>query len=332
MLKSGVNIVQALSALSHQDECPNFGVVIAHLCTSLNSGNSLSDSLREYPRTFPGVYPSVIQVGESTGDLSGALDRLGDWLELEDRTSRRVKAAMSYPLLVLSMACCLTLALFYTVIPQFVGIFEGMAVELPLITRIVLGITHLVRNPGIWVLSLVGGWTLTSALRRTWAQPAGRRALFSWALRIPVLGRILWLASLARFAATARMGLDTGLDQIQTLQLACQASGNPLIEYDSQFLVEALTQGQQLSDHMRKHPRLYHSAITYLLAAGEEIAEVGPCLERAAVYYESEVDLLVTNLGKILEPAMLLLVAFLVGFVLLAIFLPMYSYIGAMRM
>ena len=332
MLKSGVNLVQALAALSHQHDCPNFGVVISNITDRLNSGNSLSDCMSEYPRTFPGVYPAVIKVGESTGDLAGALDRLAEWLDQEDRTRRRVQAAMTYPTLVLSVACLLTLSLFYTVIPQFVSIFEGMSVELPLITRIVLGVTRCVRNPGIWLLTGVAAWILVSSLRRSWAHPVGRRRLFSMALRVPILGRILRLASLCRFCATTRMGLETGLDLLQTLELACQASGNPLIEHDNLLMTEALTGGQPLSEHMRRQPRLYHPTLVYMLAVGEETAEVTPYLERAASIFEGEVDHLVTNLGKILEPVMLLLVAFLVGFVLLSIFLPMYAYIGALRM
>ena len=331
MLKAGVNIVQALAALSFQHDCPNFGVAISEVTEGVSTGRSLSDCMREFPRAFAGVYPAVVQVGESTGDLSGALDRLADWLEQEDRTRRRVQTAMTYPALVLSVACTLTLALFYTVIPQFVGIFAGMSVELPFITKVVLWITRCVQNPGLWILCLVAGWAVVSGLQSAWAQPAGRRTIYSAVLRIPVLGRILWLASLSRFCATARMGLETGLDQLQTLQLACQASGSPLIEHDAAAMVEALTQGNRLSQHLRANPRLYHSALTYLLSAGEETADVAPCLERAALYFESEVDHLVTNFGKILEPALLLLVAFLVGFVLLAIFLPMYAYIDAVR-
>jgi len=331
MLKNGVSITQALQALREQPENPNFELAVEEINESICQGGKLSAALARFPRLFPGVYANVVRVGESTGSLTDCLDLLAEWLEIEERTARRVLSAMSYPALVLGVALLLMLLLFCTVIPQFMLMLEGMNMQLPWITRVVMFITHLVQNPGIWLLVLVSAGAARLWLKHTWARPAGRRRLFSLLLKLPGLGRILWYASLCRFAATSKMGIMTGLDLVQTLQLAAEASGSPILEHDNVYLTEALSNGQQVSDYLRQRPQIYHSTLVHLFFAGEEAADIGPALDRAAHYYQQEVDHLVSNLGKVLEPILLLAVAVLVGLLLIAIFLPLYSYLAELK-
>jgi type IV pilus assembly protein PilC len=150
MLNGGIPLVRCLECLSRQDDALNFGVVVEDVARRVSTGAQLSDSLRFFPRTFSPLYIGMIKVGEMSGQLTKGLDRLGEWLERDDRICQRVKAALTYPTLVLLASLVLTVGLFYFVVPQFLGIFVSMGKPLPLITRAVLFVSSLAQNPGFW--------------------------------------------------------------------------------------------------------------------------------------------------------------------------------------
>ncbi|MBI3924716.1 MAG: type II secretion system F family protein [Armatimonadetes bacterium] len=328
MLRNGIPIMQALATLSHQEEYPNFGVVVSSLADRLGRGHSLSRSVAEFPRVFPPLFSAMMDLGESTGRLTESLDRLGDWLERDGDFFRRVKSAAVYPAFVVAVSALLTLALFYTVLPQFVQIFIGMGIQLPVITRVMIFLTDLVRNPGFWMLLGVLGCAGWIGLRRAWARPAGACAIFRILLRLPLAGRLLSYASTARFASAAEISLDTGLDLARTLELGARASGSPLILADAAQIVKSLTQGLQVSEHLGLRAGIYAPALAHFVRAGEEAGDLGIMLKKAASFYEEEVNHMIDTLSAVLEPFLLLGVAGIVGTVLLSVFLPMYSYLG----
>lgn len=331
LLKNGVPLVQSLEALARQTHVPAFAVTVEGLVKTVSRGGSLSEAVAAYPATFSRLYASLIRVGESTGDLTGALDRLGEWLENEQSTVRKIRRALTYPVMVLALAGVLTALLFTTVVPQFMEIFQGLNVRLPWPTRILIWITTLARNPGIWVLALAASWGTRMGLLRLAARPAGRLALYRALLAFPALGPLFWFADLGRFASTLRMAQDSGLDLIQSLRLAGESSNSPVLEHDLPKLLEAVQSGLLVSDHLGRSPGVYHPVLTHLTAAGEETADLSSMLLRASNYFQEEVDDRIDSLAKLLEPVLLTTVGLLVGFVILGVFLPMYSYLGALQ-
>lgn len=328
MLASGVPLSQATDTLSHQPDAPVFGEVIRICGERLETGSRFSHCLTFFPRVFPNIYVTMVAIGEETGGLEDALDRLAIWLERDDALRQRLKSAVTYPAFVLSLSVILTLALFYTVMPGFISIFMEMKVELPLITRIVVAITNFLSNPGAVLSGLALLGLGLHFLRRWLLTPQGWLSFFSFALRVPVLGSMLRFGGVARYCAAMEALLETGMDITKSLKMAAAASGNPLIERDSALLVASvISEGGLVSEHMRYANDVYPATMTNLVASGEETSQLSGMYGRCAAYYDMEMNYKVEALGAALEPLMLFFVSMIVGTIVLSVFLPMYSYI-----
>jgi type IV pilus assembly protein PilC len=330
MLRSGVDVVRALETLAHQGECPNFGAVVHDVNRGICSGRSLSSSLALFPRIFTPLYVTMIRVGENTGNLTGSLDSLRVWMERDEGTASKIRSAFTYPALVLVMAALLTMMLFQTVIPQFMVIFENLDVRLPLVTRMVLFLTTLAKNPGSYLMA--GAFAVVAAIyfRRAWQHPRLGLEMYMLFLHVPILGPMLKNASIARFATAAEMAMTNGLNIVLTVELGCAASGNRAMKIQAKRFVTAISEGESLATFMRQSPEIWGTFLPQMLAAGEEAASIAPMMARARDVHNAEVEHLVENLSAVLEPLLLFGVAILVGVVLLSVFLPLYSVLGSL--
>jgi type IV pilus assembly protein PilC len=330
MLKSGVGVIEALDTLSHQKDDPNFGAVVHGMSQALSSGASLSHTFSLFPKVFPTLFVTMARVGENTGHITEALDSLREWTEKDEETTQKVKSAFSYPILVITVASILTMILFQTVIPKFMEIFDNLDVELPMITKFVLMLTTMAKNPGTYIILIgvgLSGWIL---LKRAWADPERAAQMTRAFMLIPVAGDLIQNASIARFANAAEMSMESGLDVILSVELGCLASGNPAMLLEQKGFIQALAEGETLSSHMVADPALWGTLLPQMVRAGEESAAVAPMLGRARDMYAERVDTTVTNLASILEPVLLLSVAIVVGVVLLSVFIPLYSVLGSL--
>ena len=328
MLRNAVPILQALDTLSNQVENPVFGEVIRLCCEKIEAGVNFSKAITYFPRVFPPIYTTMVQIGEQTGSLDTALERLGQWLERDDNLRQRLKSALTYPAFVMILSTVLTLALFYTLIPGFIAIFEDMKIELPLITRIVIFITNGLRNPGTILISVaVIGLAVTSFKKYT-STPEGMGHFYRLCLKVPILGGMLTFGALARYCAAMEALLATGMDIAKALRLSANASGNPLIQNDAPALIDSVINGDPVGEYMRAHPRIYPPTLTNLVSSGEESSRLTEMFGRTAVFYDMEMGYQVEALSAALEPLMLFVVSFIVGAIVLSIFLPMYGYIG----
>jgi type IV pilus assembly protein PilC len=328
MLLAGVPLLQALDALTSHEDCPAFGNVVSTLADLIASGHNFSSACAKFPRVFPPVYTSMLTIGERVGQLDSALDRLAIWLEKDDALRRRILSALSYPGLILSVACLLTLALFYTVLPGFLQIFRDMNIPMPFITRLVMAVTDAVRNPGAWLLAVALAGLSFSSIQAIMARRAWRLRAYRYILWIPVLGRMLRAGSLARFSSAAATMMNSGLEVTRSFQLAAGTSASPLLETDSSKLVKSIREGELISCHMLERPEIYPPALAHMVAAGEEASCMPEMLQRAADYQEQECNYLVDGLSAAIEPVLLGCVAVVIATVVLSVFLPMYSYIG----
>lgn len=328
LLHGGVPLVRALETLTMQDEQPEFGRVVESITHQVEAGHRFSVALSRFPLIFPKIYVVMIQIGEESGSLHESLKCLGDWLERDGHLMQRIRSSLTYPAFVMAFAVVLTLALFLVVMPPFLTIFTEMRVPLPLITRIVMGVTAAVRNPLAW---LIGGslvWLAFHQLRRAWLDPHGRVFLYGLARQVPLLGSVLWNGSSSRFCCAAEALLNSGSTLDKTLRLAAAVSGSPYLELDIENLTRAVTQGNLLSDYMRHNPEHYSHTMTHMVAAGEEVSRVPDMLGRAANFHEIEMEGQVDALKAALEPLMLLAVATVVGIILLSVFLPLYGFLN----
>ncbi len=330
MLKTGVPIMNALDTLSHQPEQPNFGEVVNTVAERVSQGHHFSSSLAKFPRVFPSVYIAMASIGENTGHLDASLERLADWQEADDRLYRRVKGALTYPAFVFILTCFLTLILFYTVLPNFINIFNEMEIELPAMTKVMIAVTNTVKNPGAWVVGLavlLGGF---AALRDLYRTEAGSVMIFRFLLAIPMIGPMLRLATTSRYAATAAALIDSGVDLPRSLKMSAHASGSPVLIADAKSMVNSIQEGELVSAHMATRPEVYPRTLSQMVAAGEESSHVSDMYARLASYYDTEVEAKIETLGAALEPLLLGFVASIVGFIVLSVLIPLYSYLGTL--
>lgn len=325
MLMNGVPLLKALETLSTQDEYPNFGLVIEGLAQDIHDGCTLSKAISMYPQVFSSVMVTMVQVGEQTGQLEQSLGILSTWLEREFQVRQKIIAAFTYPAGIFGVSILLSVLLFTTVLPTFAQIFREMNVPLPLITKIVMGLTSLVCNPLAWVVGLLAGGFAWRLWLTIWRTPSQARFVYSKILQIPAVGPLLKHANLSRYCASAEALLSSGIDLMKTSRLASQASASPLLIQDSRRVVKAMEEGERISSAMREMDTLYSAILIQMVQAGEEASLLPEMYGRAAQFHELELNSSIDTLTAALEPLILIGVAGLVSCIVLSIYLPMYS-------
>lgn len=328
MLTSSVPILQALETLSEQPDDPVFGEVVDSCAEKLQQGVSFSVAISRFPLIFPPIYQTMVQIGEKTGSLDEALNRLALWLERDQALRQRIRGALTYPGFVIILACLMALTVFYTIMPTFVSIFEDMQAELPIITQMMLGLTRALRNPPIVLCGLaaaMAGWTAFQTWRQT---PAGSLQFYRLCKTVPLVGSMLVFGGIARYCSAMEALLVSGMTLTSALRMAGGACGDPLLQADSAAMVQSVSDGNLLAEHISKREDIYPNTLRGMLSVGEETSNLPEMFGRTAVYYELEMNFKVEALGAALEPLMLGVVAVVVATVILSIFLPLYSSLG----
>ena len=325
MLHNGIPLLKGLETLSFQGDYPHFGVVIEQVAQAVSDGDKFSKALAYYPRVFSNVFVTMMEVAEQTGRLGQSLELVADWLERQQRVSRKIRAALTYPLTIFSVAVVLSVVLFTTVLPTFAQIFREMNVSLPLLTQVVMALTSLLCQPWTWVVGVLAGAVGWNWWEGVWKSPRQSRAVYATLLHLPGLGEMLHHGSLSRYCAASRALLHSGIDLLKTSRLAGQASGSPLLAQDSKRVSQAIQDGNGIADSLSQAKGLYSNTLIQLIRAGEEASLVAEMFQRVAQFHELEMESSIELLSATLEPIMLIGVSFVVGSIVLSIYLPMYS-------
>lgn len=330
MLRSGIPVTYALDTLSNQPDSKVLGQVVARLSKMLGEGHKLSHAMGFFPGIFDQVFVSMVAIGEESGQLDTTLDRLATWRERDFELVRMVKGALSYPMFILMLTGTLTFFLFYSILPNFLHIFEEMKMETPMITKITMGITNAAQNPGVWLIATAVGVALYGLFREQWKTEEGRIRIFTALHEIPVAGYLVRITTISRFAGAIETLLESGLGLQKTLKLGGMSSGSPIVQKASEELVERVRDGEQISEYIMMRVDLFPGSFAQYVATGEETSQVAKMMGEAARMLDEDVSYKVEALGATLEPFLLGMVAFIVGFVLLSIFVPLYSHIGSL--
>lgn len=330
MIRSGIPVTFALDTLSNQPENPNLGQVIARVSKAVGEGHKLSHAMSQFPGVFDTVFQAMVAIGEESGQLDSTLERLAGWRERDYELTRQVKGALSYPLFILALTAVLTFFLFYSILPNFLDIFAQMKIPLPIFTKVMIAITNASQNPGVWLVITALGVAIHGLIREQWKTEAGRVRLFSLIHQIPLAGYLVQLTSVSRFAAAVETLMESGLGLQKTILLGGESSGNPIVILASREMVNRIKDGDPLSDYIINRVDLFPPAFGQYVATGEETSQLSRMMGEAAKMMDEEVTYKVDALGAALEPLMLGIVAFIVGFVLLSIFTPLYAHIGSL--
>ncbi len=323
MIQSGLNVVAALAILEEQTEDNNLATVIGEVRADVEGGLLLSEALARHPRVFSNLYIAMVEAGEAAGILDIVLERVAVQIEKEMAIKRRVKGAMVYPLTVLTFAFVVLTALLMFLVPIFVNIFKDLGGDLPMLTKVVVEASDLVR--GYWfILFPLIGLVIWSFLywKKTYT---GRQIWDRFRVRVPFgIGKVVLKIGMARFTRTLSSLVAAGVDIIQALEITGQTAGNTLIEHAVTDVRERVQQGASIAQPLAEHP-VFPPMVSHMVRVGEETGELEKMLGKIADFYEDEVDSSIATLTSIVEPLMMIAVGAMVGVIIISMYLPMFK-------
>ena len=321
LLTSGLPLLRALEVMIRQEKNPRFKGVLVALADSVRSGNTLSDSLLQYPKIFDKLFINMVKAGEAGGVLEVVLTRLATFMEKSVKTKKKVKSAMVYPLIVVTVAVVIVAGLMVFVVPQFQGIFKDMmkGAALPAPTQLVIDISNFIKGNifislGLLVLFIF----IASSIKKI---PAGKKFVDSIALVMPKVGDLVSKATISRFTRTFGTLLSSGVPILQALQITREIVGNYKFEEALDRVHNSVRDGETLSAPLERE-KVFPTMVTSMIDVGEETGELSEMLNRVADNYDEDLDNAVASVTSIIEPIMIVFLAVVVGFIVIALFLP----------
>jgi type IV pilus assembly protein PilC len=323
MIQAGLNIVASLVILEDQTDDAYLAEIIAELRADVEGGLLLSQAMARHPKVFNELYVSMVQAGEASGLLDNVLDRVADQIEKETKLKRRVKGAMVYPTVVFTFASLVLVAMLMFIVPIFARIFTSLNGQLPLLTRIVLQASDLLRQRWYIVFPLIAG-LIWGGLRYKNSE-SGRPKWDRFKLRIPLkIGEVVLKVTMARLLRTLATLVAAGVDIIKALDIAGSTAGNWLVERALADVRMKVQEGVPIAEPLTNDP-LFPPMVSQMIRIGEETGELEQMLSKIADFYEDEVDSAVANLTSIIEPIMMIGVGFMVGIIIISMYLPMFK-------
>jgi type IV pilus assembly protein PilC len=326
MIDAGLPLVQCLEILAGQQENRTFEKVLTGVRSAVESGSTLSAAMRQYEKVFDPLYVNMVEAGETGGILDTILQRLSSYIEKNVKLKRAVQSALIYPISVLSIAGLVIILLLWKVVPIFATLFAGLQVELPLPTRIVMGLSAFVGS--VWGLLILIVFVLVCFGLSAWyGTPTGRYALDSLLLKLPLIGILLRKIGVARFTRTLGTLISSGVPILDGLDITARTSGNAVIERALQKTRKAVEAGRTLVDPL-KETDVFPSMVTQMIGVGEQTGAMDAMLQKIADFYEDEVDAAVKDLLSALEPMMIVFLGVVVGGIVISMYLPLFTLIG----
>lgn len=323
LLKAGVPILRALTTIQQQNENPAFRVLVMDMLNAVRDGDMLSDTLRRWPALFPDLYINMVRAGESAGKLDEVLLRLAEARESDDELNARIAAALAYPSLVMGVGVVSVFVILTFFLPRIMPLFQGMSVALPLPTRIILAVSGVfARYWGvIVVVAAAAGWLM----RRVLQTPQGRLMVDRAVLALPLVGRFARDTDIVRFARTLSLLVRAGISVERAMSLGGHTVANRHLRTAILTAAEeTVSQGSTISAGFKRRPEI-PEFVTNMVAVGEETGRLDETLTEIAAFYQRELDRDLRLATTLLEPVLLLLVGGAVGFIILAMLLPIFQ-------
>jgi type IV pilus assembly protein PilC len=324
MINAGLPMVQCLDILSSQLDKEQFKKTVSTVMQDVEGGSTLAEALGKH-KIFSRLYVNMVEAGEAGGILDKILDRLAVYLEKAEALARKVKSAMMYPAVVFIVAIGATVFMLLFIIPTFAKMFTDFGGDLPLPTKIVLGVSDFLRSKwwllaGIIVAAII-------AFKRFYATEFGKFRVDAFMLRIPVLGQVIRKAAIARFTRTLGTLISSGVPILNGLDITARTAGNKVVERAVFATRESISQGNTIAEPLRA-AGVFPPMVTQMIGVGEQTGALDEMLEKIANFYDDEVDTAVETLTSVIEPVMIVVMGVLVGGMLIAMYLPMFKLIN----
>jgi type IV pilus assembly protein PilC len=325
MINAGLPLVKCLNILSEQTDSPVLTEVIGDVQHEVEMGRSLSEALAKHPDTFKELYTSMVKAGEIVGVLDDVLLRIATTLESEDEIRRRIKSAMTYPIAMFAISVLLLVIMLVFVVPAFEKMFQDMGASLPFLTKIIMAMSHFMASwkGAVFIVALIGGFIW---MRRWMKTPSGRRKVDTVKLKIPVFGSLFHKMSLSWFSRTLGTLVASGVPILQALEITSKTVGNVLVSEAVENVRAGVKEGDSIARPLGQSP-LFPPMVTQMLAIGEETGALDTMLNKVSDFYDSEVSATVEALTSLLEPILIVFLGLVVGTIVIALYMPIFSLI-----
>lgn len=322
MLNAGLPLAQSLATVQDQTSSRALKTILGDVIGNINGGSPLSDSLAKYPDTFNKLYIALVRAGEASGTIDEALQRLADQLEHDADQLSKIRGAMIYPAIVLVVIVAVVIFMMVSLIPQVSSLYDDLDKQLPVTTEILLAITNFMTKFWYIIVVALGGLIFFST---RWIQTgAGRRAWDTFKLNVPMFSTLFRKLYMSRFSRTAETLLKSGVSMIETLKISADAVNNAIVADEILQGVGKVRNGKALSDALTNQDYIL-PFVPQMIKIGESSGGIDTMLGKVADYYEKEVDNAIAAISTMIEPILMVLMAFMIGFIVLAVLLPIYS-------
>lgn len=322
MLEAGIPILQSLEILAEQTDNKKLREVLKDVAKRVAAGTSIHKAMGLHPGVFSDFFVHLVKAGEESGNIDEILDRVAIYMEKSDKLARKVKSAMIYPAVVMSMAIAITALMLIKVIPVFADMYSGFNIELPLPTRVLMAMSDGLRAYFLWFVG--GGVGLFFAFRQFAKTDGGAMAVDRFKLRLPVFGSLIRKVSVSKFTRTLATLMKSGVPILRALEIVAKTSGNRLLEKVILSSGKAIREGRKLSEPL-KESQVFPPMVTRMIAVGETSGELEKMLSKISDFYDDQVDVAVAGLTSLIEPLVIAFLGIVIGGIVISMFMPMFK-------
>src|SRR6201984_2859719 len=325
MIDAGLPLVQCLEILAANQENQSFQKTLNGVRTTVEGGATLANAMRQYPKIFDDLTTNMMEAGETGGILDVILQRLATYVEKAVRLRAAVKSALIYPVAVVSIAVLIVGALLKWVVPIFANLFAGLGVNLPLPTRIVMGLSSFVQS--FWWIFLVAVVGMVFGIKYIRKHPRGRYYFDKMLLHLPVVGSLLRKIAVGRFTRTLGTLITSGVPILEGLSITARTSGNAVLEEALMKVRKAIEEGRTIVDPLRECG-VFPNMVTQMIGVGEATGAMDSMLQKIADFYEEEVDAATKDMLAMLEPVIIAILGISVGGIVISLYMPLFAMIA----
>ncbi|MFT3922832.1 MAG: type II secretion system F family protein [Myxococcales bacterium] len=325
MIDAGLPLVQCLEILSAQGENPQFNNVLKDVKGHVEQGATFSDALSKHPKVFDELFCSLIRAGEMGGILDTILNRLAVYIEKNVKLKRQVKGALTYPLSTFAIALGVCALLLGYVVPTFEAMFKDFGGELPAMTAFVISISNGFLSAAPMIAAVLGGFLYLCSY--TYKDPRTKPYWHKFMLSVPILGPVMRKIAVARFTRTLGTLLASGVPILDALEVVATSAGNVIVERAIRFSADKIREGRTMAEPLAE-TGVFPPMVVQMIAVGEQTGALDQMLNKIADFYEEEVDVAVAAMTSLLEPLMMVVVGGMVGFLLIAMYMPIFDIAG----
>ena len=328
MINAGLPLVQSLSILAQQTENKTLKDVTKAVVYDVEAGNTLADALAKHPKAFTGLYVNMVAAGEAGGILDTILLRLATFLEKNDALVRKVKGALVYPAVIITVAIVAVAVLLIFVIPTFSSMFASVNMELPLPTRVVIRASDILTR--FWWAIILGAAALVLGFRAYYGTPDGRKNIDGLLLKAPVLGDLLRKSAVSRFTRTLGTLISSGVSILDGLEITAKTAGNRVVHDAVMQSRQSIAGGETIAGPLQASG-VFPPMVISMISVGEQTGGLDEMLTKIADFYDAEVDVAVSALLSLMEPVMIVVLGVIVGGMVVAMYLPIFDMVNAIQ-